>query len=115
MIAQIEDVKTHSCCGIGAKVSTGENPRGAFRGCHSKPRDNEMLPLMHPREFLSQFPLTYKELAERLGVTVYAVDNWMGNRKKPSRQTLRQVADFAARLQENSIFRKLVLATEADE
>ncbi|MFN6474364.1 MAG: hypothetical protein RMY36_032425 [Nostoc sp. SerVER01] len=75
----------------------------------------EMLPLMHPREFLSKFPLTYKELAQYLGVTVYAVDNWMGNRAKPSRQTQRQLADLAARLQENSTFRKLVLATEADE
>jgi hypothetical protein len=55
------------------------------------------------------------ELAHQLGVTTYAVDNWMGNRCKPSRQTQRQLADFAARLKENAQLRKLVLATECDE
>jgi len=75
----------------------------------------ELLPLMHPREFLCEFPLTYKELAQQLGVTTYAVDNWMGNRCKPSRQTQRQVAEFAARLKENAQLRRSVLSTEDDE
>ena len=75
----------------------------------------EMLPLMHPREFLCEFPLTYKALAQQLGVTVYAVDNWMGNRSNPSKQTQRQLADFAARLKENAQLRELVLTTERDE
>ncbi|AUB35971.1 Archaeal ribosome-binding protein aMBF1 [Nostoc flagelliforme CCNUN1] len=70
---------------------------------------------MHPREFLSQFPLTYKELADRLGVTVYAIDNWMGKRANPSRQTQRQLADFAERLKENAQLRKSVLSTETEE
>ncbi|PHJ59567.1 hypothetical protein VF14_08805 [Nostoc linckia z18] len=99
MIAQIQDVETPLC--------RRTKPRGIYGAVP--------LPLMHPREFLSQFPLTYNELANWLGVTVYAVDNWMGNRAQPSRQTQRQIADLAARLQENSTFRKLVLATEVDE
>ncbi|MCC5636287.1 helix-turn-helix domain-containing protein [Nostoc sp. CHAB 5844] len=76
---------------------------------------DEVLPLMHPREFLSQFPLTYREFAKYLGVTIDAVQNWMSDRCNPSRQTQRQVADFAARLRENQELRKLVLATECDE
>lgn len=76
---------------------------------------DDILPLMHPREFLSQYHLTYKELARFLGVTVDAVQNWMGDRRKPSRQTQRQIAEFAARLRENSQLRKSVLATECDE
>ncbi|MBH8566747.1 helix-turn-helix transcriptional regulator [Nostoc sp. CENA67] len=76
---------------------------------------DDVLPLMHPREFLSQFPLTYRELAKYLGVTIDAVQNWMGDRARPSKQTQRQVADFAARLKENPDLRKTVLATECDE
>lgn len=75
----------------------------------------QILPLMHPREFLYEFPLTYGQLAQQLGVTIYAVDNWMGNRANPSKQTQRQVADFAARLKENAQLRKSVLSTEAEE
>ena len=76
---------------------------------------DETLPLLHPREFLSEYPLTYKQFAKHLGVGIDAVQNWMGDRCKPSRQTQRQVAEFAARLRENREFRKSVLATECDE
>lgn len=72
----------------------------------------EALPLMHPREFLSQFPLTYKDLAIYLGVTVHAVQNWMGDRSNPSKQTQRQIADFAIALTKNPELRQLVLTTE---
>lgn len=75
---------------------------------------DDILPLMHPREFLSQFPLTYKEFAMYLGVTRDAVQNWMGDRARPSRQTQRQIADFAARLRENNQLRKAILSTECD-
>jgi hypothetical protein len=101
MISQIEDVETL--------------PRHTIGGCHESRNNNEMLPLMHPRDFLCEFPLTYGQLAQRLGVTIYAVDNWMGNRANPSRQTQRQLADFAERLKENAELRKSVLSTEAEE
>jgi hypothetical protein len=100
MIAQIDDVEAL--------------PRHSIGGCHN-PRTNEILPLMHPREFLTQYPLTYKELAKRLGVTVHAIDNWMGARANPSRQTQRQLADFAERLKENAQLRKSVLSTETED
>lgn len=75
----------------------------------------QTLPLMHPREFLCKFPLTYGQLAQHLGVTIHAVDNWMGNRANPSRQTQRQLADFAQRLKENAQLRKSVLSTESED
>lgn len=75
---------------------------------------DEVLPLMHPREFLSQFPLTYREFALYLGVTIDAVQNWMSDRCNPSKQTKRQVAEFAARLKENSELRKAVLSVECE-
>lgn len=99
-----------------SKTSAGTSPTTEMT-CSRSDRimTQQMLPLMHPREFLYEFPLTYRQLAQQLGVTVYAVDNWMGNRSNPSKQTQRQVADFAARLKENAQLRKLVLATERDE
>ncbi len=68
-------------------------------------------PTMHPKNFLNLYKMSRKQFAAELGVSVDAVNSWMCDRVQPKLQTLRQIGDLAERLESDSNFKNLVLAT----
>lgn len=60
---------------------------------------------LHPAELLNKYNFTRPQLCQLMGVSIDTMNSWLTRRRTPHKQTLRQAADIADRLENDPTFR----------